>query len=238
MTDETATPEATDAPAPEAAPADASLIAAAPGDAPVAPARPDGLPDAYWDAETNSIKPEAYSRLAELEAAAAAAREGVPESAEAYELTPDEPVEGPDGKPLEFSADDPLVQAVLPALHEAALPQAAVSKILGAYARAEVAAMKAEADAATERRNAEVAKLGDAPEAVTKRTSAVHGLLVGAVGAEHAEALRQVMTNADAFIALEALTTKLQGPTLSAAPLSPAAPKTIEQRLYSNPSTH
>lgn len=237
MTDQTATDEPA-AEAVEAPPADASLIAApepAPSDT---PSRPEGLPDEFWDADANTVKPEAFARLAELQAAATAAREGVPETADGYELTLAEPIDGPDGKPVTFDPADPLAKAILPALHKIGAPQAAVSEILSAYARVEMEAVAAENAAATERRVAEVAKLAPTPEAASVRTSAAHNQITAAVGAEHAEALRQVMTNADAFIALEALVSKLQGPAMSAAPLQSAAPKTIEQRLYPNPSVN
>lgn len=221
-----APPAAVD-PAPE--PVDASLIAAPEGAASV---RPEGLPDEFWDADANAIKPEAYARLAELHAAAQSAREGVPENADGYELTLAEPINGPDGKPVTFDANDPLAKAVLPVLHEGEVPQPIVSKLLAAFAKVEVEAVAAENAAATERRNAEIAKLGATPEAVTARTSAAHGQITAAIGAEHAEALRQVMSNADAFIALETLVSKLQGPAFSAAPLKTPAMPDIATRLY------
>ena len=206
MTDQTPAPEAAEpaAPAPEA-----SVMAAAP-EAPAAPARPDGLPDTYWD-DAAGVKPEAYSRLAELEAADLARREGVPESADKYELKLGEEIVGLDGKPVQFDPTDPLAQAILPVLHE----QAGVEKLLAAFTKLEVEAAKAEQVHIA----AEQAKLG--AEHV-KRTGAIHSSLVAAVGADGANAIRMQMRSADAVIALETLVSKLTGSAISAGP--PATP--------------
>lgn len=229
MTDTTAPAETAEAPAAMSVPAvpavDASLIAA-PAEA-AAPTPPEGLPEQYWDAETGAVKPEAYARLAELEAAAA--DRAVPESADAYELSLPEPVVGLDGKPVAFDAEDPLVKALLPAFHEAGVPQAGLSKILQAYAATEVAAARAEQEAATAYVAAEQVKLGAGHK---ERTAALHGQVVAAIGAEPAEALRAQMRSADAVLALETLVSKLQGPAMSAAPAQTPATPDIATRLY------
>jgi hypothetical protein len=220
MTDTTATTETTETTETTAAtsvpvsPAvDASLMAAAPAEA-AAPQRPDALPETYWDADTNAIKPEAFSRLAELEAADVARREGLPETADKYELKLGEDIVGLDGKPVQFDPTDPLAQAVLPVLHECGVPQAGVEKLLAAFTKLEVEAAKAEQAHVV----AEQAKLGSEH---VKRTGAIHSSLVAAVGADAANALRQSTRSADAVIALEALVSKLTGAAISAAP--PAA---------------
>ncbi|MFC5373974.1 hypothetical protein ACFPIF_15530 [Brevundimonas faecalis] len=223
MTEQTAELETPEAAA--SAAADASLIAP---HASAAPARPEGLSDAYWD-DASGVKLEAYARLAELEAADAARREGVPESAEGYALEPDEPVIGADGQPVVFDADDPLAKAILPALHEAGLSQAAVSKILGAYARSEAEVAAADAKATAAFVAAEQTKLGANHSA---RTAALHGQVIAAIGAGPAEAIRQQMRSADAVIALETLVSKLQGPVIGAAPLTPPATRDIADRIY------
>lgn len=227
MTDTTAPAETTDATADAAAPVavDASLIAAPA--AASAPTAPDGLPEAYWDAEAGAVKPEAYTRLAELEAAAA--DRAVPESADAYELALPEPVVGLDGKPVAFDAEDPLVKALLPAFHEAGVPQAGLSKILQAYAATEVAAARAEQEQATAYVAAEQVKLGAGHK---ERTAALHSQVIAAIGAESAEALRAQMRSADAVLALETLVSKLQGPAMSAAPAQTPATPDIATRLY------
>ncbi len=229
MTDTVASPEAT----PTAVPVtpDASLIAPVEASAPAGPARPDGLPDAYWD-DAAGIKPEAYSRLAELEAAEVARREGIPATVADYKLELDEPVVGLDGKPVAFDPEDPLAKALLPALHEAGVPQAGLSRILQAYAAQELADIKAANEEAAAARAAEIKKLGPDEGAVTRRTSATHGLVTAAIGSDQAEALRAVMTNAAAFQALEALVSKLQSPAMSAAPITTPAPASVATRLY------
>jgi len=215
-------PAATSVPAP----ADASLIA--PSDS-HAPTRPDGLPETYWDEATGVVKPEAYTRLAELEAQIAAKAEGVPETPDAYVLELPEPVVGLDGKPVAFDAEDPLVKALLPAFHEAGVPQAAFAKILQAYAATEVAAAAAEQEVATAYVAAEQTKLGANHK---ERTAALHGQVVAAIGAESAEALRMQMRSADGVLALEQLVSKIQGPAMSAAPAKTPATPDIATRLY------
>lgn len=232
MTDTLVAAEPAETPAamsvPAAPAADASLIAAPEVSTPAAPTRPDGLPDAYWD-DAAGVKPEAYSRLAELEAAAADKAAGVPESADKYELSLPEPVVGLDGNPIAFDAEDPLVKALLPAFHEAGVPQAGLSKILQAYAATEVAALKAEQEAATAFVAAEHTKLGAGHK---ERTAALHGQVIAAIGAEPAEALRMQMRSADAVMALETLVSKIQGPAMSAAPAQTPATPDIATRLY------
>ena len=192
--------------------------------APVAPTRPEGLPDTYWD-DAVGVKPEAYSRLAELEAAEEARRAGVPESADKYALTLPEPIIGLDGKPVEFDAADPLAAAVLPVLHDLGIPQEGVSKLLGAFAKQELeAARQQEAFVA-----AEQAKLGAAH---ATRTTAIHNAVTAAIGAEGAEALRRNMSDAAGVMALEQLVSKLNGPAISAAPQPVPAVPDVATRLY------
>ena len=174
------------------------------------PTRPDGLPDTYWD-DAVGVKPEAFSRLAELEAADIARREGLPESADKYELKLGEEIVGLDGKPVEFDATDPLAQAVLPVLHKHGVGQEGLSELLTAFTKLEVEAAKAEQTHIA----AEQAKLG-AEHA--KRTSAIHSSLTAALGADGANAIRSQMRSADAVIALETLVSKLTGSAISAGP--------------------
>lgn len=210
-----------------AAAADASLIAAPAATEPTPPARPDGLPETYWDEATGAVKPEAYTRLAELEAAAAERQ--VPETPDAYVLELPEPVVGLDGKPVAFDADDPMVKALLPAFHKAGVPQTAFAEILQAYAASEVAAAAAEQEATTAYVAAEQTKLGANHK---ERTAALHGQVVAAIGAEPAEALRMQMRSADGVLALEQLVSKIQGPAMSAVPAKTPATPDIATRLY------
>lgn len=223
MTEPTAPVEPIVAPAP-AVPVTppVAVMAAAEPVAPAAPQRPDGLPDTFWD-EANGVKPEAYSRLAELEAADAQRRAGVPESADKYELKISDEIVGLDGKPVQFDATDPLAQAVLPVLHELGIPQEGVSKLLGAFAAQEIAAAKEQQAFVV----SEQAKLG-AEHA--KRTAALHGSIVAAVGADQAEVIRQHATSAAAVIALENLMSKVTGAPIGAAP--PAQPGSDLEGLH------
>lgn len=189
-------------------------MAAAEPAAPAAPARPDGLPDTYWD-DAAGVKPEAYSRLAELEAAEVARRAGVPETPDKYELKLAEEIVGIDGKPVEFDATDPLAQGVLPVLHKHGIGQEGLSELLTVFTKLEVEAANAQVEYA----KAEQAKLG-AEHA--KRTAAIHSTVIAAIGAEGAEAIRQSMGSAAAVIALEQLVSKVTGAAISAGP--PATP--------------
>lgn len=233
MTDVTATPEIV-APAATAVPVtpvpDASLIAAAPVVAatPAAPQRPEGLPDAFWD-DATGIKPEAYARLAELEAAQAARAEGVPATPAEYKLDPTEPVLGPDGQAVAADPEDPILTAALPVLHKHGVPQAAISEILAEVLKSQVADAAALQADQTAYVAAEQTKLGAEHKA---RTAAIHSAVTAAVGAEAAEAIRLQMRSADAVIALETLVAKLQGPALGAAPASTPAVPDLATRLY------
>lgn len=222
MSDPIVTPE----PVATAVPATPAAVMAAPEPvaAPVAPARPDGLPDTYWD-DAAGVKPEAYARLAELEATEAARRAGVPESPDKYELKVSDDIVGLDGKPVTFDPADPLAAAVLPVFHELGIGQEGVSKLLGAFAAQEVAAAKEQAAFIA----GEQAKLG-AEHA--KRTGAIHSVVTAQIGAEGAEAIRMSMGSAEAVIALEKLVAKIQGPAIGAAPLQTPAMPDLETRLY------
>ncbi len=202
---------------------DASLIAAAPGAPAGAPQRPDNLPDAFWD-DATGIKPEAYARLAELEAAAAERAAALPATAADYKLDPTEPVLGPDGQPVAADPEDPILKAALPALHKHGVPQAAISEILSEVLKSQVAEAAALNEQSTAYVAAEQTKLGAEHNA---RTAAIHNQVIAAIGAEPAEALRLQMRSADAVIALEALVSKLQGPALGAAPTTPAVPDAL-----------
>jgi len=192
--------------------------------APPAPTRPEGLPDTYWD-DAVGVKPEAYARLAELEAAEEARRAGVPESADKYALTLPEPIIGLDGKPVEFDAADPLAAAALPVFHKHGASQEFVSDILSVFAAQELASAKAQTDFVA----AEQAKLGAAH---ATRTTAIHNAVTAAIGAEGAEALRRNMSDAAGVMALEQLVSKLNGPAISAAPQPVPAVPDVATRLY------
>lgn len=209
---------------------DASLMAAAEAPPPAGPVRPEALPDAYWD-DATGVKPEAFSKLAEYEAAAAERAAGLPETPDAYSLDLGEDIVGLDGKPLAIDPEDPLAKAIMPALHEAGVPQSAVTKIVRAYAAQEAADAKAVAEAQTAFIAAEQAKLGDAHQ---KRTAALHGQVIAAIGADKAEHLRAQMQTADAVLALEELVSKIQGPSFGTPPLQTPAMPDLAQRLYGN----
>lgn len=215
MTDQTVAPA-------EAQPAADTAVPVTPEAAPVAsvapasaaPQRPEGLPDAYWD-DAAGVKPEAFARLAELEAAETARRETVPAEPTGYKLEPSEPVLAPDGQPVTFDANDPLAQAMTGVFHKHGATQAMVADALKAFAELEMAGAKAQTEAV----QAEIAKLG--PEH-GKRVAAVSNALTASAGAEKARALLDKLSDAASFEALEALAHKVAAPAVAAAPAQPA----------------
>jgi len=218
ITDPQATPTpADDAPIVDAAPADApaSPTPEAPA-APAAPVKPEGLPDAYWDAATG-VKPEAFAKLAEIEAR----RAEIPETADGYDLSLPDNIVGLDGKPLKVDADDPLAKGLVEIAHKHGLPKSAVSELVQAYAATEVAGARAE----NERLAAETAKLG---AKATERIAATTSTLSAQVGQEAATALMGVLGTAAAFTAVEALLAKVAGPAISP---QPAKAPTSQDRL-------
>lgn len=217
MTDQTVAPVETPEAAATAVPVTPAEATVAPAQA--APARPEGLPDAYWDDEAG-IKPEAYSRLAELEAAEAARREGFPEDATGYKLEPTEAVLDLNGQPVTFDASDPLAQGMTAVFHKHGVPQAAVSDVLKTFAELEIAGAKANAEAI----QAEIAKLGAEHPA---RVSAVSNKLTAVAGADKARALLDKLSDAASFEALEALVNAAKGPAVAGAP-APVANADLE----------
>lgn len=207
--------EATVAPVDPAAPAETAVPVTPASEATVAPAqaapaRPDGLPDAYWD-DATGIKPEAYSRLAELEAAELARAEGLPADPTGYKLEPAEAVLDLNGQPITFDAADPLAQAMTGVFHKHGIGQAAVSDVLKAFAEVEIAGAKAQSDAIA----AEIAKLGAEHP---RRVAAVSNALTAAAGADKARLLLDKLSDAASFEALEALVNKATAPAVSGAP--------------------
>lgn len=220
MSETTVAPVDTTAPAETAVPVTPAVEATvAPPVQAAAPARPEGLPDAYWD-DAAGVKPEAYARLAELEAAESARAEGLPADASGYKLEPAEAVLDLNGQPVTFDAEDPLAQAATAWAAENKIPQGALSHLLKVFAESEVAAAKANAEAV----QAEIAKLGAEHPA---RVAAVSNKLTAVAGADKARALLDKLSDAASFEALEALVNSAKSPAVSGVP-SPAPHADLE----------
>jgi hypothetical protein len=105
-----------------------SQAAAAPAGGSDAPARPEGLPDAFWDATTNSIKTGdlvgKFNELTAFEASERSRRAAVPESADKYELKIPEGTELPEGVEFKLDPESPLLKIARDAAHAAGMDQA------------------------------------------------------------------------------------------------------------------
>jgi len=173
-----------------------------------APARPEGLSDSYWD-DATGVKPEAFSRLTELETEAAARAAEIPADGK-YVLNAPADLKFPDGTAVAFDAADPLAQAFLTVAAEKKLPQSAVDAIASAYASAQIADAKAGADAFA----AEMGKLGTAADARIKAVAAGIQKHAG----PKANALLANLTSADAVEAAETLLKGFGAPALGVTP--------------------
>jgi len=101
---------------------------------PSAPTKPDGLPDAFWDKDKNSIKGEDLKRLADAEAA----RGEMPAEAKDYKTTLPQDFKAPEGAELpagyEFNEADPFLQAFRKIAKDTGISQKQFSAVLSVEA--------------------------------------------------------------------------------------------------------
>lgn len=181
--------------------APAAVVPAAVVPAAVAPVKPEGLPDSYWDA-TAGVKPEAYTRLVELETAEAARVADVPADGK-YTLTVPDDLKDLEGEPITIKADDPLAKGLLEAAAKHKLPASVVNELTALYVQGELEAARA---MQTEQA-AELAKLGTGAKA---RIDAYSTALKAHAGPK-AQALIDAIGSAEAVEAVEALLAKMAG---------------------------
>lgn len=142
------TPSPTPSPTPAPSPAPAPSPTPAP--APVAVARPEYLPEAYWDPQANSIKPEFGQHYNEVSTfhkteterlAALAARK--PEDIK-FEIKLPETVKVPEGMDLKINPDDPRVPILRDLAIKNNLSQETVNALVTLDAQQQIAMHAAE----------------------------------------------------------------------------------------------
>lgn len=205
---------------------------------PTTASRPDYVPEQFWDAASNAVKPEFTTHIGELAALKAqtdARLAALPKDAAGYKIEPPKDYKVPDG----FVVDEthPLAAPLRAIAHKHQLSQDAVSELVQAQAEARAAETKTYNDAVA----AETAKLG---ANATARVTAARTWLAGMLGDKAATDLLGndktpglLIFSAAGVEYLEKLQAAFA--TQGGAPLNgkgrepPAAPKPdIAQRLY------
>jgi hypothetical protein len=210
------TPSAPPAPAAAASP---PTPASPDGTAPKTPepatvtARPDGIPDSYWDTETNALKvsPEDLVRdlrerdeLKAFKAGEEVRRAQLPKSADEYKIELPAEFKMPPGVEFQFVKDDPILAQAREQAHAMGASQEDFSKMLGMYAAAKVG----EESRITAAKAAEIGKLGANAEA---RVNNVVQFLTGIDSTSDkrdAQALAGMMVTAGQVEAFERLITR------------------------------
>jgi len=207
------TPNPTPTPAPTPAPTPTPAPSPAPAPAPVT--RPEPLPEAYWDPQTNAIKPEFWQNYSEVatfhkteteKRAALAARK--PEEIK-FEVKLPETVKVPDGMDLRINEADPRVPVIREMAIKRGWDQDTVNELVALDAQQQIAAHAAE-----QTRIAEAdAKLGANAKG---RKEAVGNWLKGMkdrneLSGEEYEAVRVYATDAETVTALEKIMAKANG---------------------------
>jgi hypothetical protein len=207
---------------------------------PTPASRPDYVPEPFWDAATNSVKPEFAAHYTELTTAKAALDARVaarPEKPEGYEL------KFPEGftpeLPIKFDETDPRLAPLRTMAHQLNLSQAEFGELLKIEATRTIAETKAYNEAVA----AETKKLG---ANATQRVTAVKTWLTGVLGPEAANDLLGTDNTGGLVVFSEAAVKHLEKLQLAmsnggAAPYSnghrtpPAPPpKRREEILYPN----
>jgi hypothetical protein len=232
------TPSPTPTPAPSPAPTPAPAPTPSPAPAPASVSRPEWLPEAQWDSQTNSIKPEFGKHYSEVQTfyqaetekrAALAARK--PEDIK-FEVKLPETVKVPDGMDLKINDADPRVPIIREMAIKRGWDQDTVNELVALDAQQQIAAHAAEQT----RIAAADAKLG---ANANDRKAAVGNWLKGMkdrneLSGEEYEAVRVYAVDAEAVTALEKIIAKASGSVPGN--LGDATPKPAEvpmtQRWY------
>jgi len=181
--------------------------------------RPANVPEKYWDKDKKALKTDVvFNQLKWAEGKLGKKVDvlGAPADVKEYKLT------APEGVELPFSADDPMVQGFFALAKENDWSQAHVDRVLGYYAKA--MAQQSSPEAIKAHVEGEMKKLGDgAPQ----RVADVADYLKANLELEQVEAIKGLLTTAEAFQAVEALIAKAQPPRFvdrDAAPASAGKP--------------
>lgn len=168
------------------------------------------LPEAYRGEDG---KPD-FAKIAErLKAADAEPKraEGVPESADGYELALAEEVKLPNGEAVTLDKDNELLQSFLKDAHAAGMPQEAVTRTLTAFAKEVGSMLNGVGQASQEQINAEMAKIDSDPKQVEARWNALTKQLGETLEIDGASKLLEEISSAESFTALEAIVERLTG---------------------------
>lgn len=110
-------------------------------------ARPEGLPDAYWDAEKNTLKVDPAALVKDLKqrdellafkSADDSRKLTLPDAPDKYEIKLPEGFKPPEGITFEFKTDDPLLARARELAHTKGVDQETFSEFLGLYAGAQI----------------------------------------------------------------------------------------------------
>src|SRR5262249_50451851 len=128
---------------------------------PGASSRPDWLPEAHWDAASNSVRVDGLKDVFARDSAARAAKASLPATPDAYEISLPADFQLPPGSGIEagqlgINENDPRIPAVRAFAHQHGLRQAAVADLVAFDAQQQISAYNAE----TARLAAENQKLG------------------------------------------------------------------------------
>lgn len=176
------------------------------------PVKPEGLADDFFDAETGVKWGDLTERLKAGDEAIAreeAAKEGVPETADAYDWSLPEDLKGPDDKPVKLDMENPMIKLVSGVAHKHGLPNAFVQDLAKDYVEGELERGKQ----VEETRAAEIAKLGEKAEDRIKAASQFLQETFGAEGDDDlGAAMTELMISAKNIERVEAVMKKLGAP--------------------------
>ncbi|BEV44414.1 hypothetical protein CRBSH125_05970 [Afipia carboxidovorans] len=177
---------------------------------PAEPIKPEWAGD-FWDAEKNELKSKEFGdhfkTLTEKAAAADARAALVPADAKSYKFEIPADLKLPEGMAadtVKVDMDDPLLQIVIPIMHEGQVPNDVAQKLYGAVLQSRVN----EVATLNERAAAERAAIGvDAPA----RVAAIGTFLTSHLGVDNAKAMMSGVFTANQVKGFEALMQKFAG---------------------------
>lgn len=200
-----------------------------------APTRPDYLPESFWDQEAGTAKVEdlarGYSELAQFKADQDARLQGLPESADKYELGLPEDFQLPDGVKVDIPADAPLAVALKQVAFEHKLPPAALQPLMKAH----VESVLGELTAANKAIQDAHARLG---EKAADRIGAVTSFAKANLPAEQAEALTDAIHSGFGDRVVSALETLIAKTNTTLPPGGRSENDEAELRRQMYPSMH
>ena len=159
------------------------------------------MPEADWDGEKKSVKPEFGQKVKDTFAFKAeqdVRKATLPKDPNAYTLDLPADFKPPEGVKFEFNKDDPALAQARAAAMDLGLDQAGFSKMLGIYA----ATRLSDATKINTARTAEIAKLGSA---APQRIDAVKTWAHAKLGADLGGAIEQMLVTAKHVEAFESI---------------------------------